>query len=55
MSQRGVFKLCTTVALILALSLTICAVFSTWSFTQHDANDTSLVHTQLVPAYEYFD
>ena len=55
MSKRGVFKLCTTVALVLALSLTICAVFSVWSFTKHDANDTSVVHNQLVPAYQYFD
>jgi hypothetical protein len=54
MSKRGVFKLCTTVALVLALSLTICAVFSVWSFTKHDANDTSVLH-QLVPAYQYFD
>ncbi len=54
MSKRGVFKLCTTVALVLALSLTICAVFSVWSFTEHDANDTSVLK-QLVPAYQYFD
>ncbi len=54
MSKRGVFKLCTTVALVLALSLTICAVFSVWSFTKHDANDTSVLK-QLVPAYQYFD
>jgi hypothetical protein len=51
MSQRGVFKLCTTVALVLALSLTICAVFSVWSFTKHDATDTSTVHSQLLYAY----
>ena len=55
MSQRGVFKLCTTVALILALSLTICAVFSVWSFCKHDATNTDIVHNQLLPAYQYFD
>jgi hypothetical protein len=50
-----VFKLCNTVALVLSLSLTICAVFSVWSFTKHDATDRGVVHTQLVPAYQYYD
>ena len=54
MSRKGVFKLCTTVALVLALSLTICAFFSIWSFTKHDAVDTAKL-AQLVPAYQYFD
>ena len=55
MSKQGVFKLCNTVALVLSLSLTICAVFSIWSFTKYDANDRDVVHNQLVPAYQYFD
>ena len=54
MSRKGVFKLCTTVALVLALSLTICAFFSIWSFTKHDAVDTGKL-AQLVPAYQNFD
>mgnify|MGYP007064222777 CR=1 FL=1 len=40
----AVFKLCTTVALVLALALTVCAVFSVWNFANYDSTDRTVDH-----------
>ena len=50
-----VFKICTSVVLVLAVSLTIAALFSVYNFAAYDTKDRPLDHNQLVPTFKYFD
>jgi len=39
----------------MAFGLTICAIFTCWKFTAHDSSDWNVDHTELKPAYTYYD
>ena len=43
-SRFAVFKLCTTVALVLSLALTVAAVFAIWNFSNYNQNNNAVDH-----------